>query len=294
MSSPEAVGSADATAPTLSRAQEEPWRVNAPPSRFWPTFDLHELIAYRELVVAFAVKDLRVRYKQTFFGIAWAIFQPVLAALLFTVVFGRVAKLPTGGVPYLVFVYSGMVVWLQFSSAISAAAQSLVESRELVTKLWFPRILAPLAAVFPPLVDFLVSLVILAILVASYGLVPGFQLVLLPVWIVLGSLLALGAGLWLSALNVKYRDVKHLLPFLLQLWFFGSPVVYSSTSLYGVWRWVFALNPLTALLDCFRWSVIDAPPPGLPSLVSLAVGLLMLGSGIAYFRRVEQYFGDVI
>jgi lipopolysaccharide transport system permease protein len=294
MSSPEMVGSGDTTVSGPGRAHAEPWRVNAPPSRFWPQFDLHELIAYRELVLAFVVKDLRVRYKQTFFGIAWAVFQPVLAALVFSVVFGRIAKLPTDGVPYLVFVYSGMVVWLQFSSGISAAAQSLVESRELVTKLWFPRILAPLAAVFPPLVDFAVSLVILGILVAAYGIVPGPQLVLVPLWMLLGLLLALATGLWLSALNVKYRDVKHLLPFLLQIWFFTTPVVYSSASIHGAWRWVFALNPLTSLVECFRWSVIDGRPPGLPVLVSLAVGLLMLVSGIAYFRRVEQYFGDLI
>jgi lipopolysaccharide transport system permease protein len=255
---------------------------------------MREFLAYRELAVSLAVRDLRVRYKQTFFGVAWAALQPLLAVLIFTVVFGRVAHLPTDGTPYPVFVYAGMAVWLYFSSSLSAAAQTLVENRELVTKVFFPRLIAPLAAVFPPLVDFGISLAILAIFVAAYGIVPTPQLALLPVWILAAVLLALAAGLWLSALNVKYRDVRHVLPFLVQIWFFASPVVYSGSSLYGSWRWVFALNPVVALIDGFRWSITSGPAPGLEGLVSLGVGLIMLFSGLAYFHRLEQFFGDLI
>jgi len=268
--------------------------VNRPPNRWWPRLDLRELLAYRELAVAFAVKDLRVRYKQTFFGVAWAVFQPLFAVLVFSVVFGRLARLPTDGTPYPVFVYSGMAIWLYFSASLTAAAQNLVENRELVTKVFFPRLLAPLAAVVPPLVDFGISLTILAIFIAAYGVVPGPQLALLPLWILAAVLLALATGLWLSALNVKYRDVKHVLPFLVQVWFFASPVVYSGTTLHGAWRWVFALNPVVALIDGFRWSLISGPGPDLEALISLVVGAVMLVGGIAYFRRLEQFFGDLI
>jgi lipopolysaccharide transport system permease protein len=281
-------------APASRLTRDAQWKVNAPPSRWWPRLDLRELLAYRELAVAFAVKDLRVRYKQTFFGVAWAVFQPLFAVLIFTVVFGRVAHLPTDGTPYPVFVYSGMAIWLYFSSSVTAAAQSLVENRELVTKVWFPRLLAPLAAVFPPLVDLAISLAILAIFIAGYGVAPGPALILLPIWILAAVVLAVATGLWLSALNVKYRDVKHVLPYLVQVWFFASPVVYAGSSLYGHWRWVFALNPAVGLIDGFRWSLISGPAPGLEGLVSLAVGLITLIGGIVYFRRLEQFFGDLI
>jgi lipopolysaccharide transport system permease protein len=282
------------TAPASRLARDARWTVNSPPSRWWPRLDLRELLAYRELAVAFAIKDLRVRYKQTFFGVAWAVLQPLLAVLIFSVVFGRIARLPTDGTPYPVFVYSGMAIWLYFSSSMTAAAQSLVENRDLVTKVWFPRLLAPLAAVFPPLVDFGISLAVLAVFIAAYGVVPGPELALLPFWILAAVVLALATGLWLSALNVKYRDVRHVLPFLVQVLFFASPVVYSSSNLYGSWRWVFALNPVVALIDGFRWSVTSGPAPGLEALVSLGVGSMVLLSGVAYFHRLEQFFGDLI
>ncbi len=255
---------------------------------------MRELLAYRELAVSFALKDLKVRYKQTFFGVAWAVLQPLLAVLIFSVIFGRLAGLPTDGIPYPVFVYAGMAIWLYFSSSITAAAQNLVENRELVTKVFFPRLLAPVAAVFPPLVDFGISLVILGVFLAAYGVPPGPELALLPVWIVAAVLLALATGLWLAALNVKYRDVKQLLPFLVQVWFFASPVVYSSSILDGAWRWVFALNPVVPLIEGFRWSIAGGPGPGVEGLISLAVGLTVLVTGIAYFRRLEQHFGDLI
>lgn len=267
---------------------------NRPPTGWWPRLDMRELLAYRELAVSFALKDLKVRYKQTFFGVAWAVLQPLLAVLIFSIVFGRLAGLPTDGIPYPVFAYAGMAIWLYFSSSLTAAAQNLVDNRDLVTKVYFPRLLSPLAAVFPPLVDLGISLVILGVFLAAYGVAPGPQLALLPVWIVAAVLLALATGLWLSALNVKYRDVKYVLPFLVQVWFFASPVVYSSSILHGAWRWVFALNPTVALVDGFRWSLADGPAPGLEALISLALGLAVLVSGIAYFRRLERHFADLI
>jgi lipopolysaccharide transport system permease protein len=269
------------------------WSVNRPPSA-WPRIDLGELLAYRELAMALAVRDLRVRYKQTFFGVAWAVLQPLIAVAIFTVVFGRVARLPTDGSPYPIFVFAGMTMWLYLSAGVSGAAQNLVSNRELVTKVFFPRLLAPVAGVFPPLVDLAISLIILGVFLVAYGIVPGPQFALLPLWVVAAMLLALAVGLWLSALNVKYRDVRHVLPFLLQVWFFASPVVYAGSSLDGLWRWVFALNPAVALIDGFRWSVLSGPPPGVEGLVSLGVCLVLLVGGLAYFQRLERYFGDLI
>lgn len=277
----------------LAPRREAPWVENRPLVGWWPRLDLAELFAYRELAFSFALKDLKVRYKQTFFGVAWVALQPLLAVMIFTVVFGRHGGLPSAGIPYPVFVYAGMALWLYFSTSLAAAAQYLVDNRDLVTKVFFPRLLAPIAAVFPPLVDLAISLVILAVFLGAYRVAPGPEIALLPIWIAATVVFALAAGLWLSALNVKYRDVKYVLPFLIQVWFFASPIVYAS-SIYAGWRWVFALNPMVALLVGFRWSVADGPAPGPEALVSLAVVLVVLVTGIAYFRRLERHFADLI
>jgi lipopolysaccharide transport system permease protein len=270
------------------------WVENRPPARWLPRLDARELWDHRELVFVLALKDLRVRYKQTLFGLAWAVVQPLLAALTFTVFLGRLAHVPAGGMPYPVFVYAGMTLWLYVSTAVSSSAQSLVDNRNLVTKVYFPRLLAPIAGVVPGLVDLLPALAILAVFLGIYGVAPGWALVLLPVWIVVAAVLALAVGLWLAGLNVKYRDVRYALPFLLQVWLFGSPVVYASSLVHGGWRWAYAANPMTAVLEGFRWSVAGGPAPGIEALVSLAVTLVLLAGGFLYFRRVEQYFADVI
>jgi lipopolysaccharide transport system permease protein len=270
------------------------WVENRPPAGRLPRLEAGELWRHRELARVLALKDLRVRYKQTFFGVAWAVLQPLIAVLIFTVVFGHLARLPTEGMPYPVFVYGGLAIWLYVSGAVSAAAQSLVDNRDLVTKVYFPRLLAPIAAMLPGLVDLLPSLAIIAVFLAIYGVVPGPALVLLPLWIVGAAVTALAAGLWLSALNVKYRDVRYALPFLLQVWMFCSPVVYAASLVHGDWRYAFALNPMVTLVDGFRWSLANGPPPGAESFVSLAVVLVVLAGGFMYFRRVERYFADVI
>jgi lipopolysaccharide transport system permease protein len=270
------------------------WSANRPPSRWWPRLDLRELFSYRELAVALATRDVKVKYKQTFFGVAWALFQPLFAVLVFSVVFHRIANVPTDDIPYPVFVYAGMTVWLYFSSSLTGAAQTLVDNRELITKIFFPRLLAPIAAVFPPLLDFGISLVILGVFLAVYGVVPGPELALLPLWVFAALVLALAVGLWLAALNVKYRDVRHVLPFMVQVWFFATPIVYSASNLTEPWQWVYYLNPVVALVEGFRWSVASGPPPGPEALVSLAVAVVLLVGGIAYFHRLEQFFGDLI
>ena len=280
-------------APLAEPPRADDWIENRPPSR-WGAFDLSEIWAYRDLGWTFAARDLKIRYKQTFFGVAWVLLQPLVAVLIFTVVFGHLARLPTEGLPYPVFSYSGMVIWLYFSSGITAAAQSLVANRDVVAKVYFPRVLAPIAAVLPGLVDLAISLVVLAVFMGAYNVAPGPALVLLPVWILFAVVVTLGAGVWLAALNVEYRDVKFVLGFLVQVWLFASPVVYSSSLVKGGWQYLYAVNPLVGVLDGFRWSVVGAPRPGLDVLVSLAVALALLVSGTIYFRRVESYFSDLI
>lgn len=278
----------------LSIGAEPRWTESRPPSGWLPRLDIAELWSYRELAFFLALRDLKLRYKQTVFGVSWAIIQPLAGVILFSIVLGRLAGLPSEGVPYPVFVFAGLSVWTYLSGAVGSAAESLVEHRDLVSKVYFPRVLAPLAAVLPGLVDFGISLLIVAVVMTFYGVAPGVALVLLPLWGVAMVLIALGAGLWLSALNVLYRDVRYALGFVLQLWFFASPVVFPSSLFEGSWRYVFAANPVVALLDGFRWSLAGTPPPGPEALVSLTTGLLLLGGGIVYFRSVERRLADVI
>jgi len=228
------------------------------------------------------------------FGIAWAILQPLAASAIFAVVFGLLAKVPSDGIPYPVFVYAGLVVWTLFSTGLQHASQSLVEQADIVTKVYFPRMLAPLEAACASLVDLPGSLLILAVLIALYGISPGAPVLLLPVWIVTSLLAAVGSGLWLSALNVKYRDVRYALPFLIQVWLFASPVVYSGSVFRGAWRYVFALNPMVGVIDGFRWSMLGGPVPGIKDFISLAVLLLLLVAGALYFQRTERAMADVI
>jgi lipopolysaccharide transport system permease protein len=273
--------------------QSHRWIENRPAGR-WGAFNLREIWEYRELGLSFAIKDLKVRYKQTFFGVAWAVLQPLVAVLLFSIIFGRLAGLPADGIPYPVFAFAGMTVWLYFASSVTAASQSLVGNRDLVSKVFFPRALAPGSALLPGLVDLAIALVVLAVFMLAYTVAPGPAIVLLPVWILFAVWVAFATSLWLSALNVKYRDVKFVLGFLMQVWLFASPVVYSSSLVEGNWQYVFALNPMVGVLDGFRWSVLGTPAPGPEIVVSLGVTALLLVSGAVYFRRVESYFADLI
>lgn len=268
--------------------------IESRPDQGWVAPDLREMWRYRELGASFAIKDLKVRYKQTVFGVAWAVLQPVLAVLLFSVIFGRLAGLPADGVPYPVFAFAGMVVWLYFSSSVTAAAQSLVGNRDLVSKVYFPRGLAPAAALVPGLVDLAISLGVLFVLMVAYAVWPGAAALLLPAWVLAAVLVSLATSLWLAAMNVKYRDVKFVLGFLIQVWFFASPVVYSSSLVEGKWQYLYAVNPIVGVIDGFRWSAIGGPPPGLEVLVSFSVAAALLVSGALYFHRVERHFADLI
>lgn len=243
---------------------------------------------------ALVVRDVKLRYKQTVFGVAWAVLQPLAAFAIFTVVFGRLAGLPSDGLPYAVFVYSGLLLWSYVSAAANAAAMSLVEQRDLVTRLRFPRLLAPLAGVTPPLLDMAIASALLVALLVWHGVVPSAALALLPLLVIAAVLVAMSVGVWLCALNVQYRDVRHVLPFALQVWLFASPVIYPASLADGALRVVLAMNPMTGLLDAGRWILAGGQVPPLVDLLSLVAGAVLLVGGLAYFRRVEDRFADVI
>jgi lipopolysaccharide transport system permease protein len=264
-----------------------------PPGRL--DLDLGELWRSRELLYFLVWRDLKVRYKQTALGVVWAILQPLAAMAIFSLVLGRFAKVPSNGLPYPVFVYAGLLVWLYFSQAVSSAGTSIVGNANLITKVYFPRLVIPTSAVLMPLVDFLLSGVVLGGLMTIYGIAPDWHIVALPPLLLLVVASALGVGLWVAALNVRYRDVPYALPFLLQIWLFASPVVYPAQILPDRWRWVFALNPLTGAVDGFRWALLDQGAADASVLaVGAGVALLLLASGIVYFRRVQDSFADVI
>ncbi len=277
-----------------SQVAHEEWIENRAPSGWVPAVEPRQLWRFRELALVLAVRELKVRYKQTAIGIAWVVVQPLAAAAIFTIVFGRLAGLPSEGLPYAVFVYSGLVLWAYFSSALDSVAQSLVQNRDLVTKTYFPALVLPLGLALPGLADLLVSLVVVGVFMAVYGVAPSAALVLLPFWIVACVVVVVAAGLWLSALNVQYRDVRHTMTFLLQVWLFASPVVYASSLVEGAWQYVYALNPMVTVLDGFRWSLVGGPAPGPEALVSFAVVAAMLAGGIVYFLRAERRFADLI
>jgi ABC-type polysaccharide/polyol phosphate export permease len=270
------------------------WVENSASDRFHPIALVRDLWTYRELGLAFAASTLRVRYKQAAFGVSWAILQPLLAVVVFSIVFGRLAGLPTDGIPYPVFSYAAMILWLYVSLGVAAAAQSLVENRDLITKVYFARPVAPLSAAFPGLVDLAIAFVVLLGMLVVYGVTPGWAVVFTPLWVIAAMLVVLAAGFPLSALNVRFRDVRLALPLVLQLWLFASPVVYSSSLVEGGWRYVYALNPMATVLDGFRWSIADGPAPGPEALVSAGVVVVALVAGLSYFARAERSFADVV
>lgn len=283
-----------AEAAAASSVARHEWTENRAPGRGLPRLELGELWRYRELAFVLALRDLKVRYKQTVLGLAWVILQPLAAVVIFTVIFGRLADIPSEGLPYAVFAYSGLVLWGYFSGALDSVSQSLVQNRDLVTKTYFPALVAPLALALPGLVDLLVSLPMVGLVMAIYGVAPGPALALLPVWIAACYVVVIASGLFLAALNVQYRDVRHTMTFLIQVWLFASPVVYPSSLVDGAWLYAYALNPMVTVLDGFRWSLVDGPAPGPEGLVSLAVTIALLAGGLLYFLRSERRFADLI
>ena len=267
------------------------------PSRGWVPVKLKELFRYRELLYFLVWSELKVRYKQTVLGAAWAIIHPFAIMLVFTFFFGIVVRVPTGEIPYPVFAYSGLVVWTYFASALGRSSDSLVQYERLVTKVYFPRLLLPVASVLSGLLDLVFASVVLVGLVVYYGFVPTAAALTLPLFVLLATTTALAASLWLSALNVQYRDVRLLVPVLIQLWFFCTPIIYPSDLVPERWRTLYEiLNPMVGVVEGFRWALLgkaaEAPDPMLLVSVVMVLGLLL--SGLFYFRRMERVFADVV
>ena len=255
---------------------------------------LHDLWRYRELLYFLIWRDIKIRYKQTLLGAGWAIIQPLFAMLLFTLFFGRLARIPSDGVPYPLFAYAGLLPWTFFANALTNSGNSLVGSSSLITKVYFPRVIIPAAAVLAGLLDFVIAFLLLVPMLIYYRIAVTWNLLLLPVFICLAIFLALGVGMWLAALNVKYRDIRYALPFLIQLWLFASPVIYPVSIMPERWRWVLALNPMTGIIEGFRASLFGGKLDALTTLTSAALTIVILIISFLAFRRVEDSFADIV
>jgi lipopolysaccharide transport system permease protein len=265
------------------------------PPRGWLDLNLKELWEYRELLYFFVWRDIKVRYKQTIIGAGWAIIQPFFTMVVFSLFFGLLAKIPSEGLPYPIFYYSALLPWMYFANALNGATNTMIEHQRVITKVYFPRLILPLAAVLAGLVDFGIAFLILIGMMLFYGVVPTAAILLLPFFLLLAVATALGAGLWLSALNAVYRDVRYAVPFLVQFWMFASPVAYPSSLIPERWRWLYGLNPMAGVIEGFRWALIgQGSPPNVLLLISVAAVLLVLLGGIIYFQRMESTIADVV
>jgi lipopolysaccharide transport system permease protein len=263
------------------------------PSSGWVPLRLRELWAYRELLYFFVWRDVKVRYKQTVLGAAWAIIQPVFTMVVFAIFFGRLAKVPSDGVPYPIFAYTALIPWTFFAHALGHGSNSLVTSGNLIKKVYFPRLVVPLAAVVAGIVDFALAFGVLLVLMPWYGMALSVRVLWIPLFVVLTMMTALGVALWLAALNVEYRDVRYTVPFLTQFWLFATPVAYPSSLLDEPWRTVYALNPMVGVVEGFRWALLNVgSAPGPLFATSALASLALLIGGSFYFRRLERTFAD--
>jgi len=276
--------------------KHEPTTVYIKPSKGLAALNLRDLWTYRELVYFMVWRDVKVKYKQTLLGMAWAVVQPVMTMIVFTFVFDRVAKLPTDGIPYPVFSFTGLLPWGLFATALNQGSRALVAHNNMITKIYFPRLILPVSAVFGGLVDFVIAFVILIGLMLYFDTPPAWgQLWTLPFFLLLALITALGVALWLSAVNVKYRDVNQALPFITQFWLLATPVAYSFTNLSQKMKFVLSLNPMTGVVNGFRWALLGSGSgPDLLFWVSAGISLLIFVSGLFYFRSMEKTFADTI
>jgi lipopolysaccharide transport system permease protein len=288
-----------ATANPIPPAEPSDTEFEAPlfviqPSGKWTALNLRDLWAYRELLYFLTWRDVKIRYKQTLLGASWAIIQPLFTMLIFTLFFGKLAGIPSDGIPYPLFAFAGLLPWTYFSNALTNSGNSLVGSSNLITKVYFPRMIIPGAAVAAGLIDFAIAFVLLSGLMLYYGVAVTWQIALIPVLVILTSLLALGVGMWTSALNVKYRDVRYALPFLIQLWMFATPIIYPSSIVPAKWRWLLAINPLTGIIEGYRASLFGRPVDWASLGVSTLITLAFLVYAVYAFRQMEKTFADVI
>jgi lipopolysaccharide transport system permease protein len=273
------------------------------PTHGWAALNLRDLWIYRELIYFLTWRDVKVRYKQTALGVTWAIIQPFFTMVVFTIFFGTLAKVPTNGVPAPIFFYTGLLPWGLFTKAISDAGHSLVMNRSMITKVYFPRLAIPIGSVLGGLVDFVIAFAVLVGMILYYNYAPGstYHVTItnlvwtLPLFLLLDIVTSLGVGLWLSALNVNYRDINYILPFLTQFWLFITPIAYPATLIPEKWRFIYSLNPMTGVVEGFRWAFLGAGTPPSPMMaVSATISVVLLITGLFYFRRMEQTFADMV
>ena len=265
------------------------------PSKGWAPLKIGELWEYRELIYFLAWSNVKIRYKQTVLGAAWAIIQPFMTMLVFSLFFGKLAKVPSDNVPYPVFSFAALVPWTFFSNSLRLASNSLIGSAHLITKIYFPRLAIPIATVLSGVVDFGVAFLMLLAMMLYYGMMPGDRMLWLPLFFMLAVVAALGASLWLSALSVEYRDVQHVMPFVLQFWLFATPIAYSSSMLAEPWRTLYGINPMVGVVEGFRWALLGVhTSPGPIIIVSSVAALITLTTGAFYFRRMERTFADMV
>jgi lipopolysaccharide transport system permease protein len=265
------------------------------PTKGWGSLNLRELWLYRELIYFLTWRDLKVRYKQTVLGAGWAILQPVLSMIVFSIFFGSLLNVPSEGVPYPIFSYAALLPWGVFAKALNDTGRSLVSNRAMLTKIYFPRMVIPLASVFSSLADFLIAFIVMLGLMLYYRIAPTSNIWTLPFFLLLAVITALGVGLWLSAMNVLYRDIGYMIPYITQLWFYLTPIVYSSGEVPEEWRFFYALNPMVGVVEGFRWALLgtaDAPDPMIA--VSATISVVIFISGMFYFRRMERTFADMV
>jgi lipopolysaccharide transport system permease protein len=279
--------------PALPAEQVRVTRIE--PSQGWEGLRLRELWEYRELLYFLVWRDVKVRYKQTALGAAWAIIQPFLTMVVFSLFFGRLAKVPSDGIPYPIFSYAALVPWTFFANGLGQASNSLVGSSNLIKKVYFPRLAVPIATVLAGIVDFALAFVVLLGMMLWFGIQPTANVIFLPLFLLLALVTSLGVGLWLSALNVEYRDVRYVVPFLTQFWMFATPIAYPSSLLEEPWRTVYGLNPMAGVVEGFRWALLGSTSaPGPLIGVSAVAAILLLAGGAFYFRRMEKTFADLV
>jgi lipopolysaccharide transport system permease protein len=264
------------------------------PSGGMAALHLGDLWTYRELIGFMTWRDVIVRYKQTFLGVAWAILRPFLSMVVFTIFFGNLAKVPSDGIPYPIFTYTALLPWELFSKALSDASRSLVQNSNMITKIFFPRMILPLASVLAGVVDFAIAFLVLIGMMLYYHIAPTSNIIYLPLFILLALVTSFGTGLWLSAANVAYRDVNYILPFLTQMWMFITPIVYSSSMVPAQWQVIYSLNPMAGVVNGFRWALLGTEPPAPTMWISVGVAVIMLISGLFYFKKMERQFADLI
>ena len=265
------------------------------PSRGWAALNLRDLWLYRELIFFMTWRDLKVRYKQTLLGASWAILQPFLTMVVFSIFFGNLAKIPSDGVPYPIFSFTALIPWTLFSKALQDASRSLVANSHMITKVYFPRMILPLSSVMAGVVDFLIAFVVLIGMMVYFNIFPTVNVWTLPLFLLLALITAIGVGLWLSALNVLFRDINYVLPFLTQFWMFLTPIAYPSSMVPSEWQVIYALNPMTGVVEGFRWALLGTgQPPGIMTFISSLVAVALLISGMFYFRRMERLFADMV